>query len=136
MKNFEHLTLRLNLPLVVCSKIKSISSNTTQNRPPLSQTNDGVPQRGDIVDIGEHPVLAGVGSEYDGADALDLHGGGVLKLDQALNIGVKFEEELPLHSHVVSGIGVKAPPIDLVATGPVSKEDMAHGSSRWSAGVV
>ena len=42
----------------------------------LSQADDGVPQRGDVVDTGEQPMLTSLGGEDDGADALDLHGGG------------------------------------------------------------
>ena len=38
----------------------------------LSQADDGVPQRGDVVDTGEQPVLAGLGGEDDGADTIDL----------------------------------------------------------------
>jgi hypothetical protein len=61
----------------------------------LSQADDRVPQRGDVVDSGEQPALTRLGGEDDGADALDLHAGGVPKLDGASNAGVKLGEELP-----------------------------------------
>jgi len=85
----------------------------------LSQADDGVPQRGDVVDTSEQPVLIGLGSEDDRADALELHGRGIPKLDGASNAGVKLGEELPSLGHVVSGAGVEAPPVDLVA-GPIA----------------
>jgi hypothetical protein len=47
----------------------------------LSQVDDRVPQRGDIVDSCEQSVLTRLISEDDGADALDLHAGGIPKLD-------------------------------------------------------
>jgi hypothetical protein len=40
-------------------------------------------------------VLTRLDGEDDGADALDLHAGGVPKLDGASDIGVKLNEELP-----------------------------------------
>jgi hypothetical protein len=90
----------------------------------LSQADDGVPQCGDVVDIGEQLVLAGLGGEDDGADALDLHGGGVPELDGASNARVKLEEELPPPDHVVGGAGVEVPPVDLVIARPVAEEDV------------
>jgi hypothetical protein len=90
----------------------------------LSQADDGVPQRGDVVDTDEQLVLAGLGGEDDGADALDLHGGGVPELDGASNVGVELGEELPLPGHVVGGAGVEVSPVDLVAARPVAEEDV------------
>ena len=49
----------------------------------LSQADDRVPQCGDVVDFGEQPLLTRHGGEDDGADALDLHAGGIPKLDGA-----------------------------------------------------
>ena len=88
----------------------------------LSQADDGVPQRRDVVDTGEHPVLSGLGGEDDGADALNLHGGGISKLDGASHVGVELGEELPSTSHVVGGTGVKAPPASLVGAGAIAEK--------------
>jgi len=94
----------------------------------LSQADDGVPQRGDVVDAGEQPMLAVLGDEDDVAGALDLYGGGVPKLDGASNIGVELGEELSPTCHVVGGAGVEAPPIDLVAAaGPAAEEGVCLG---------
>ena len=93
----------------------------------LSQADDGVPQHGDVVDTGEHPVLAGLGGEDDGADALDLHGGGVTELDGALYAGVQVRELTPT-SHMVGGAGVEVPAVDLVITGLVPRKAWARGS--------
>ena len=90
----------------------------------LSQADDGVPQRGDVVDTGEQPVLAGLGVEDDGADALDLHGGGLPELDGSSNAGVELREELPPPGHVVGGAGVKVLAIDFVVARPIAEEDM------------
>ena len=70
-------------------------------------------------------MFAGLDGEDDGADTLDLHGGGVPELDGALNAGVELGEELPPPGHVVGGAGVKVPPVDLVAAGPVAEEDVS-----------
>jgi hypothetical protein len=88
----------------------------------LSQADDRVPQRGDVVDSGEQSVLTRLGGEDDGADALDLHAGGIPKLDGASDIGVKFSEELRSTGHVMRGAGVEAPPVSLVAVGAVAEE--------------
>jgi hypothetical protein len=88
----------------------------------LSQADDRVPQRRDVVDSGEQSVLTRLGSEYDGADALDLHAGGVLKLDGASDIEVKFSKKLSSTGHVMGGAGVEAPPISLLIVGAVAKE--------------
>jgi hypothetical protein len=88
----------------------------------LSQAGDRVPQRGDVVDFGEQSVLTRLGSEDDGADALDLHAGGIPKLDGASDIAVKLSEELPSISHVMGGADVEAPPLSLVAAGAVAEE--------------
>jgi hypothetical protein len=66
-------------------------------------------------------MLTRLGSEDDGADALDLHAGGVPKLDGASNIGVKLSEELPSIDHVMSGTGVEAPPVSLIVAGVVAE---------------
>jgi hypothetical protein len=62
-------------------------------------------------------VLTRLGGEDDGADTLDLHAGGIPKLDGASDAGVKLGEELPLSGHVMGGAGVKAPPVSLVVVG-------------------
>jgi hypothetical protein len=56
----------------------------------LSQTDDRVPQCGDVVDSGEQSVLTRLGGEDDGADTLDLHAGGIPKYDGVSDIGVKL----------------------------------------------
>jgi hypothetical protein len=76
----------------------------------------------DVVDSDEQSVLTRLGGEDDGADALDLHTGGIPKLDGASNIRVKFSEELPSTGHVMGGAGVEAPPVSLVAVGAVAVE--------------
>jgi hypothetical protein len=88
----------------------------------LSQADDRVPQRGDVVDSGEQSVLTRLGGEDDGADSLDLHAGGIPKLDGALDIRVKLSEELPSTGHVMGGAGVEAPPVSLVAARAVAEE--------------
>jgi hypothetical protein len=60
----------------------------------LSQADDRVPQHRDVVDSGEQSVLTRLCGEDDGADALDLHAGGIPKLDGTSDIGVKLSEEL------------------------------------------
>jgi hypothetical protein len=67
-------------------------------------------------------VLTSLGGEDDGADALDLHVGGIHKLDGASDIGVKLSEELPSTDHVMGGAGVEAPPISLIAAGAITKK--------------
>src|SRR3954471_19729453 len=84
----------------------------------LSQADDGVPQRRDVVDASEQPVLAGLNGEDDGADTLNLHGGGIPELDGASHGGVKLGEELPSTGHVMGGAGVKAAPAGLVLSLP------------------
>jgi hypothetical protein len=88
----------------------------------LSQADDRVPQRRDVVDSGEQPVLIRRGGEYDSADALDLYAGGVPKLDRALDARVELGEELPLAGHVMSGAGVEAPSFDHFIAGAVAVE--------------
>jgi hypothetical protein len=90
----------------------------------LSQADDRVPQRRDVVDSGEQSVLTRLNGEDDGADALDLHVGGIPKLDGASDIGVKFSEELPSTGHVMGGADVKAPPLRLVVAGAIVEEGM------------
>jgi hypothetical protein len=67
-------------------------------------------------------VLTRLDGEDDRADALDLHAGGVPKIDGASDIGVKLSEELPSTSHVMGGVGVKAPPVSLVIAGAIAEE--------------
>jgi hypothetical protein len=88
----------------------------------LSQGGDRVPQCGDVVDSGEQSMLTRLGGEDDGADAVDLHAGGIPKLDGASDIGVKLSEELPSTGHVMGGAGVEAPCVSLVSTGTVAEE--------------
>jgi hypothetical protein len=90
----------------------------------LSQADDRVPQRGDVVDSSEQSVLTRLGGEDDGVDALDLHVGGIPKLDGASDIRVKLSEELSSTGHVMGGAGVEAPPVSLVAAGAVAEEDV------------
>jgi hypothetical protein len=107
----------------------------------LSQADDGVSQRGDVVDSGEQFVLTRLGGEDNRVDTLDLHAGGVPKLDRASDIGVKLSEELPSTGHVMGGAGVEAPPINLVVTGAVTEEGVCSqlikveesrcGRCRW-----
>jgi hypothetical protein len=107
----------------------------------LSQTDDRVHQRGDVVDSGEQSVLTRLGDEDDGADALDLHAGGIPKLDGASNIGVKLCEKLPSIGQVMGGAGVEAPPVSLVIAGAVVEEGVCSriikveeshcGRCRW-----
>jgi hypothetical protein len=81
-------------------------------------------------------VLTRLDGEDDGADALDLHTGGIPKLDRASNIGVKLSEELPSTSHVMGGAGVEASPSVLSLLEPSSRRVCALGSSRWRATVT
>jgi hypothetical protein len=67
-------------------------------------------------------VLTRLGGKDDGADALDLHAGGIPKLDRASDIGVKLSEELPSTGHVICDTGVKASPISLVVAGVIAEE--------------
>jgi hypothetical protein len=100
-----------------------------------------VPQRGVIVDSGEQSVLTRLGGEDDGADALDLHAGGIPKLDGASDIGVKLSEELSSTNHVMGGSGVEAPPASLAVAGTVAEEGVCSrlikmeeshcGRCRW-----
>jgi hypothetical protein len=69
-------------------------------------------------------VLTRLGGEDDGTDSLDLHVGGIPKLDGASDIGVKLSEELPSTGHVMGGADVEAPPVSLVAAGAVAEEGM------------
>jgi hypothetical protein len=67
-------------------------------------------------------VLTRLGGGDDGADALDLHAGGIPKLDGTSDAGVKLGEELPSSGHVMGGAGVEAPPVSLVVVGGVAKK--------------
>jgi hypothetical protein len=107
----------------------------------LSQTDDRVPQRGDVVDSGEQYVLTRLDGEDDRADTLDLHVGGIPKLDGASDIRVKLSEELPSIDHVMGGAGVEAPPTSLVIAEAITEEDVCSqlikveesrcGRCRW-----
>jgi hypothetical protein len=88
----------------------------------LSQTDDRVSQHRNIIDSGEQYMLTRLNGEDDRADALDLHVGGVPKLDGASDIGVKLSEELPSIGHVMGGAGVEAPPVSLVVAGAITEE--------------
>jgi hypothetical protein len=90
----------------------------------LSQVDDRVSQRRDVIDSCDQSVLTRLGGEDDGADALDLHAGGVPKLDIASNIRIKLSEELSSTGHVMSGAGVEAPPFSLVVVGAVAEEGL------------
>jgi hypothetical protein len=106
----------------------------------LSQADDRVPQRGDVVDTGEQSVITRLDDEDDGADTFDLHTGGISKLDGASDIGVKLIEELPSIGHVMGGVGVK-PPTSLIVAGAVIEEGVCSrlikveesrcGRCRW-----
>jgi hypothetical protein len=86
-------------------------------------------------------VLTRLGGEDDGADALDLHVGGVPKLNGASDIGVNLSEELPSSGHVMGGTGVEAPPVSLVVAGAIVEEGVCswlikveesrYGRCRW-----
>jgi hypothetical protein len=67
-------------------------------------------------------VLTRLDDEDDRADALDLHAGGVPKLDGASDIGVKLSEELSSTGHMMGGVGVEAPPVSLVVARAVTEE--------------
>jgi hypothetical protein len=88
----------------------------------LSQADDRIPQCGDVVDSGEQSVLTRLDGEDDGADALDLHTGGIPKLDGTSDIGVKLSKELSSTGHVMGGASVKAPPVSLVTAGAITEE--------------
>jgi hypothetical protein len=106
-----------------------------------SQSDDRVPQRGDVVDSGEQSVLTRLGGEDDGADALDLHAGGILKFDGASDIRVELSEELPSTGHVMGDASVEAPPVSLVVAGAITEEGVCSrlikveesrcGRCRW-----
>jgi hypothetical protein len=87
----------------------------------LSQADDRVPQRGDVVDSGEQSVLTRLGGADDRADAFDLHTGGIPKLDGASDIGVKLSEELPSVLSLLE---------------PLPRRVCALGSSRWRRAVT
>jgi hypothetical protein len=95
----------------------------------------------DVVDSDEQPVLTRLGGEDDGADALDLHAGGIPKLDGASDAGVKLGEELPPSGHVMGGASVEVPPISIVVVGGIARkgvcprlvkvEESRCGRCRW-----
>jgi hypothetical protein len=106
-----------------------------------SQADDRVSQRGDVIDSSEQSVLTRLGGEDDRADALDLHAGGIPKLNESSDIGVKLSEDLPSTDHVMGGTGVEAPPINLVVAGAITEEGVCSrlikveenrcGRCRW-----
>jgi hypothetical protein len=67
-------------------------------------------------------VLTRLSDEDDGADTLDLHAGGVSKLDGASDIRVKLSEELSSTGHVMGDAGVEAPPVSLIVARAVAEE--------------
>jgi hypothetical protein len=67
-------------------------------------------------------MLTRLGGEDDRADTLDLHAGGVPKLDGTSDIGVKLSEELSSTGHMMDGTNIEAPPVSLVVTGAVAEE--------------
>jgi hypothetical protein len=107
----------------------------------LSQAGDRVSQCGNVVDFDEQSVLTRLCSEDDGAGALDLHAGGVPKLDGASDIRIKLSEELASIGHMMGGTGVEAPPISLVIAGAIAEEGVCShlikveesrcGRCRW-----
>jgi hypothetical protein len=107
----------------------------------LSQADDRVPQRGDVVDYGEQYVLTRLSGEDDGVEALDLYAGGIPKLHGASDIGVKLSEELPSTGYVMGGAGVEAPPVSLIIVGAIAEEGVCSrlikveesrcGQCRW-----
>jgi hypothetical protein len=102
----------------------------------LSQVVDRVSQRGDVINSGEQSVLTRLGGEDDGADALDLHAGGVPKLDGASDIEVKLSEELPSTGHVMDGAGRRHHPSVLSLLEPSPRRACALDSSRWRRAVA
>ena len=66
-------------------------------------------------------MLTRLGGEDDGANTLDLHAGGIPKLEGASDARVKLGEELPSAHHVMGGAGVEDPPINLVIAGAVAE---------------
>jgi hypothetical protein len=97
----------------------------------LSQADDRVSQRGDIVDSGEQSVFTRLSGKDDGTDALDLHIGGIPKLDGASDIGVKLSEELPSTGHVMGELVSRhhSSVLSLLELSP--RRMCALGSSRW-----
>lgn len=77
----------------------------------------------DVVDAVEHPVLAGLGLEHDGANATNLHRGRIPKLDGASDTAVQVGKELLAPSHVMHGAAVEVPPYELVVAEVNAKED-------------
>ena len=69
-------------------------------------------------------MLTRLGGEDDGANTLDLHAGGIPKLNGALDARVKLGGELPSAGHVMGGASVEDPSINLVATGAVAEGSM------------
>jgi hypothetical protein len=88
----------------------------------LSQVDDGIPQRRDIVDSGEQYVLIRLGGENDRVNVLDLHAGGIPKFDGASDIGVKLSEEHSSTGHVMGGADVEAPSVSLVIARAVAEK--------------
>ena len=86
-------------------------------------------------------MLTRHGGEDDGADALDLHAGGIPKLDGASDARVKLGEELLSTGHVMGGAAVEAPPVSLVVARAVAEEGVCFwlikveesrcGRCRW-----
>jgi hypothetical protein len=86
-------------------------------------------------------VLTRLSGEDDGANTLDLHAGGIPKLDGSSDIGLKLGEEFSSTTHVMGGTDVEAPPISLVVAGAIIEKGMCSrlikveesrcGRCRW-----
>lgn len=101
----------------------------------LVKVDDGIVERRDVVDTVEHPVLAGLVLEHDGANAANLHRGRIPKLDGASDTAVQVGEGLLAPSHVMRGAAVEVPPVELVVAGAVAEEDSCTRLVDLEAGI-
>jgi hypothetical protein len=69
----------------------------------LSQRDDAAVELGEEVDFEQGHVLPTLAVEEDRVASLDLHGGVVTELDEAVHARVEFGEELAPATHVVTG---------------------------------
>jgi hypothetical protein len=81
-------------------------------------------------------MLTRLGNEDDGADTLDLHAGGIPKLDGASDIGVKLSEEFPSTGHVMGAPVLRHHTSVRSLLEPSSRRACALGSSRWRRATV
>jgi hypothetical protein len=88
----------------------------------LAEADDGVPEGRDVVDPMEQLVLASLGHEHDGPDAADLHRGLIVELDGALDAAVQVGKVPGASCHVVRGIAVEVPSLELVVVGAIAEE--------------